>query len=164
MADYFQQGVVRPYVPLANPQVNALLRELRDAEDTEVTQEARQWIKAYANSDGDSAYSLADLTVVIDEEDGTAYLYFDYYPDDLEALLSWILTQVSESEIPYFEIEWSLSCTKYRSDGFGGGAMFITRTYTQHVLTDLWLQEQRQSFEDRVKKPRRVRKKKEVRK
>ena len=62
----------------------------------------------------------------------------EYAEDDLVVAFQEII-KASNGEIPYITMEMSFSCSKMRSDGFGGAAVFITADDCEWMCTGSWL-------------------------
>ena len=133
MTDYYSRTVVRPHLPLTETQ-QRLLSYTGEEEGCEPA------VRALAQDlkfDGDT--NCAGTEYYICKND-TFYLYCEEnLPEGLVPFLQHVLEGLPADRFPYIEVEVGYSCTKMRSDGFGGSAYFITRDGVDEVHTARWL-------------------------
>lgn len=127
MADYFTQATVVPYLP-KNKITGQEMNKLEE-------------------------YGFTIYKCLAKSEEGLVYLYTNEWMDeDAAEVLQGLLKRLPEEEYPYIQIEAAITCTKPRSDGFGGFACFITRGKIDWVGTDSWLGKQVAKYNKRKKK------------
>jgi hypothetical protein len=117
MADYHTTATVTPYLP----------RDAFTDEETEILTEA-----------GFTAHPCSGAN-----PEGLVYLYCEEYCGDegMDVLFE-VLKRLPEKEYPYIYLEAACTCTKMRSDGFGGFAWFITRDGMDWMGTGSWVARQ----------------------
>ena len=117
MADYHTTATVTPYLP----------RDAFTDKETEMLEEA-----------GFTAYPCSGKN-----EKDLVYLYCEEYCGDegMDVLFE-VLKRLPEKEYPYIYLEAACTCTKMRSDGFGGFAWFITRQRSDCMGTGSWVARQ----------------------
>lgn len=126
MADYYDQAVIRPDVPM----------DLLTADEVETLGACGVTLMKHADGDGKQLYYLyAEEGFHCFEDDGG---------EEIEGgeMAFEILQRViarSDGEIRYFEIEAACTCSKMNSDGFGGYAAFVTKDNVEHIGTNSWL-------------------------
>jgi len=126
MADYYTQATVTPYLP-----------------KNKITGQEMNKLEEY----GFTIYKNLGKA-----DEGSIYLYTDEFMDEAAAeVLAGILKRLPEKEYPYIYIEAAITCTKPRSDGFGGFACFITRDKIDWVGTGSWIGKQIAKYERRIR-------------
>lgn len=117
MANYNTQAVVFPYLP----------RDAFTDEETELLTE----------------YGFTAHPCHGKNEEGLVYLYCEEYcGDEAIDVLEAVLKRLPEDKVPYIYLEAAQTCSKMRSDGFGGFAWFISREFIHWVSTGQWLVQQ----------------------
>jgi hypothetical protein len=128
MADYFTTGVVTPYLPC-----DAFTQEECD----ELSEHGFTFHLNTLKKDGEPNY----------------YIYAEEYAGEEAAeVLQGVLKKLPEEEFPYIYFEAGFTCTKMRSDGYGGCAWFITRDKIEYTGTGSWIVKQIAKYERRKKK------------
>ena len=126
MADYFTTGTVTPYLP----------RDAFTDEETEVLSEA----------------GFTAMPCTGKNEKGLVYLYCEEScGDEAMDVFEEVLKRLPEDEYPFIYFEAGCTCTKMRSDGYGGFAWFITRDWIDVVGTGSWIGERIHTY-DKEKK------------
>lgn len=96
------------------------------------------------DSDADYMEETLDINYVLNKD----YLWFYSmgYPN-LELIVNIIqaVMRVHDSKCAV-GFEWSYTCSKPRTDGFGGGAVFITKDSQDWLSTQGWLASKRDAF------------------
>lgn len=82
-------------------------------------------------------------------EDDYLWIYSEEYPN-IDSLVS-IIYSVMEyyNSNKYVSFEYAFTCNKLRTDGFGGGAVFINSSEVKFFDTGNWVREQIEQFEKR---------------
>jgi len=127
MADYYANCVLQPYLP-----------------ENLVTDADEAFLSAFgfaANRQGGAVYLYAE------EYTGSGMVYDDPVEGereveeaDLSARLQEIIRR-SRGAVPWISLEFAYTCSKMKSDGFGGSAWFITGDSVEDISTSGWLQE-----------------------
>ncbi len=147
MADYYTQGTVTPLLPLNDHTVAALNLNIEDLiyiedEDRYCGRSVAEAILAdwVATWDGE-VDEFPFVSFSVEDVDGKTYLYFDERFGDFEIhVLQEILKDVPE-DIPFIVVEYANTCSRMRQDGFGGGALIITRDKIHRMNTSQWIDE-----------------------
>jgi ribosomal protein L37AE/L43A len=137
MPDYMNQSVFQPSIP----------KHLMNDED-------RRYLEAFSitfEPDGeDKFYLYADTwccSAYLDsKEPGGKEIELN--EDDLFARFQEIIRR-SNGELPWISKESAYTCSEMRSEGFGGGAVFITATDIKYCFTGQWLEERIKEAETR---------------
>lgn len=117
MADYHTTATVTPYLP----------RDAFTDEETEMLEEA----------------GFTSMPCTGPNEKDLVYLYCEEYcGDEATDVFDAVLKRLPEKEYPYIYLEAACTCTKMRSDGFGGFAWFITRQRVDWIGTGSWVAQQ----------------------
>jgi len=82
----------------------------------------------------------------------TGYLGFNLIPDetgviitdegedgDIDTVAEFLKLLITEFNLPPTGFAWSNTCSKPRVDGFGGGALWVTKDGIEHTDTSSWL-------------------------
>lgn len=114
MANYYTSATVTPYLP-RDVFIDKEVKELEEA--------------------GFTFYPCHGKN-----EEGLVYLYCEEYCGDegMDVLFE-VLKRLPEEEYPYIYLEAACTCSKMRSDGFGGFAWFITRNGPDWIGTGSWV-------------------------
>lgn len=154
MADYFSQTVVRPDIPLTA--MTALEHAaLAQIFDEECLGETAYFSAGHGPSDF-VILEIAEVRALLERDDGIASMLADVVrkqladldPVETELEIDLSMTGfegifqdvVRRSALDYIEIEAAWTCSKMRSDGFGGAATLITGDDIEWVSTAEWLE------------------------
>jgi hypothetical protein len=155
MADYFSQTVVRPDIPLT------AMTALEHAALAQIFDEECLGDSAYFCADhGPNDFvilEIAEAKALLERDEGIASMLADVVRKQLADLdlaeteleIDMSVTGfegifqdvVRRSALDYVEVEAAWTCSKMRSDGFGGAATLITADDIETVSTAGWLEE-----------------------
>jgi hypothetical protein len=177
MADYFTQAVVLPEaLPASKFHLN-VLTEIRDKigfnsgvcftkadyegeeEFFEKFLEACREMGILEEEEGEGYFVNRDVALGLDygkgNNQGDSYFYCEEFFGDYDLVfLQWLLKQLPEEEYPLLEVQWSNTCSKMRSDGYGGGAAIITRKRIYHWTSYQWAEQTKKRVLARLEKGR----------
>lgn len=163
MTDYFTQWVVPlklenkeeiKWVKRVNSDLHRLCElaeDLSSDEDHKEYHELKKVLGDIATPFGEDNRDYVsfgfDVELASDKKSGTAYYISDENgdPEQVAAVLQAFLKQFHPDRRMSFE--WADTCSKMRSEGFGGGAVFITATDIQYMSTSEWLRDREQAFD-----------------
>lgn len=74
------------------------------------------------------------------------YWFFSEESGDPEQLADFIHHLVAKFDLPPYGFDWSHTCSKPRTDEFGGGAIWITKEGFEWMSTTCWLSEKRSTL------------------
>lgn len=82
-------------------------------------------------------------------EDEYLWIYSEEYPniDSLVSIIYSVMKYYNSNK--YVSFEYAFTCNKLRTDGFGGGAVFINSSEVKFFDTGNWVREQIEQFEKR---------------
>ena len=128
MADYYTQMVVAPLIPkdLVTPEVDTMLT------DFNITIESGSATEFYLYSDeySGNAWGFSETGEEVHHSE-----------DDLVAMFQ-DLIKASEGRLKWISLESAHTCSKMRSDGFGGSAVLITANKVRYMGTTPWIEQQ----------------------
>ena len=80
-------------------------------------------------------------------ENDFLWIYSEEYPniDSLVSIIQSVMKHYNSKK--YISFEYAFTCSKLRTDGFGGGAAFINSSEVKFFNTHNWVQEQIKQFE-----------------
>ena len=150
MADYWTQGTVSPCLPLDNDALEALGLHSEDLVYHE--EEGRyegstaaevifaSWLNSWGGRDDGRIGICFNYTTEATLSGLSCYLYFEDYLDDFSVhVLQQLLKKMAS--VPHIVVEYVNTCSKMRQDGFGGGAIIITRDKIHRANTSQWIDE-----------------------
>ena len=155
MADYWNQGTVSPCLPLDNDVLEALGLHSEDIVHNEEEGQYEgstaaevifaSWLNSWDGRDDDCVGTCLNYTAEATRSGFIPhiyYLYFEEYLDDFSVhVLQQILKKMAPASVPHIVVEYANTCSKMRQDGFGGGAIIITRDKIHRMNTSQWVDE-----------------------
>lgn len=153
MADYWTQGTVSPRLPLDNETVAALGLHSEDLVYHE--EEGRyegstaaevifaSWLNSWGGRDDGRIGICFNYMTQATSNGFSPYLYYLYFEEYLDDFSVHVLQQILKKmpSVPHIVVEYVNTCSKMRQDGFGGGAIIITRDKIHRANTSQWIDE-----------------------
>lgn len=157
MADYYQQfaQTIGGITPKEKEWITSYLAHI-DTETEKNPDALDAWIKErpiYKNID-EELEMWPHFEWLLEGKEWTLYSEDSANMDVVGFILKEFLKKFRPTDI--IGIEWGYTCSKLRSDGFGGGAMVITSSRIKYLSTMDWIYSQFQQIENRRKKNEKV--------
>jgi len=132
MANYYSRAVVLPYLPLAQEQLAVLNGDCESPL-------AKTLAEACSLDPDELAFGLE-----AEKAGGELYYLFatEGFGDDDIVFLQEVLAGLPEEDYPHLTVECAHTCSKMRSDGFGGSAYVIRRDEVASWSTCAWLEDE----------------------
>lgn len=146
MADYYTELSVKIFQKDVDFPLDDLYAILTAMDENDFNKLPEVYKNTFPKNFDDDDYFEGMLGVKVINNLNFLWFYSDGNPN-IELLVNAIQAVMevhgSKSSVGF---EWGYTCSKTRTDGFGGGAVFITRNSQDWLSTQGWLYDKRQSF------------------
>ena len=147
MADYFTTfsfEILKKDVDFPLEDITTMIDAYRDREYNDLP----KWFKDKFSIDDFGEDTVEEyMNIGYKLENDFLWIYSKEYPniDSLVSIIQSVMKHYNSKK--YISFEYAFTCNKLRTDGFGGGAVFINSSEVKFFNTCNWVQEQIKQFE-----------------
>lgn len=149
MADYFTTfsfEIIKKDVDFPLEDIATMIDAYRDREYDDLP----KWFKDKFSIDDFGEDTIDEyMNIGYKLENDFLWIYSEEYPniDSLASIIYSVMKHYKSKK--YISFEYAFTCNKLRTDGFGGGAVFINSSKIKFFNTHNWMQEQIKRFENK---------------
>lgn len=146
MADYYTEMSVEIQQEDVDFPLDDLFKVLTAIDSDDYEALPPEYKNKFPKDFDDIEYMEGALGIRFINEDGSLWFYSLGNPN-IELLVNAIQAVMAEHDSKCsVGFEWGYTCSKLRTDGFGGGAVFITKDSQDWLSTQGWLASKRDTF------------------